>query len=440
MSTSADERTRVLLIDSGGGYGGPSAFLSYLLQSLDRKSFQPFAAFYFAHVSPSTEHLRELGVPVLFLSRSRALADAIEAKVLAGRSRWRWLHLGKQAIRVALRALLVEAGQLARLLLLLRRLRIGLVVLNNDVHYHPLAVVAARLAGVPCICRKAGGIGEGKRSKRFLTPWVALFIAISEATARDQRQNSPGTKRVVTVYEGIDIDRFAPRSFHPEVQRELEIPFGTHVVGCVARVVEGKGHREFIEAAALVRARCPNTTFLIVGADMAGQEAGLLAELRRRVQDLGLAGNVVFAGWREDIPAVLSALDLFVHCPTTWLEGLGIAHLEAMAAGKPTVVSRNGGLTDAAVDGLTGFIVTPGDTQQMAEAIRKLLEDPALARRCGQNARRRVEELFDAARNTQQLEKYFREYALPPRPLREQPGRPPIATWRRKQRAAKPSN
>jgi glycosyltransferase involved in cell wall biosynthesis len=350
------------------------------------------------------------------------------------------LHLGKQAVRKALRAILVDVPQAVRLLVILRRHRIGLVVLNNDVHYHALAVLAARLSGVPCICRKAGGIGEGKRIKRLLTPFVDLFIAISEATARDQLENNPATKRMVTVYEGIDVDEFLPHSFHPEVRRELGIPFGNRVIGCISRVVEGKGHRELIQAAALVRNRCRNVTFLIVGEDMAGQEGSLLAELRKEAQALGLDQCVVFAGWRSDIPEILSTLDVFVHCPTTWIEGLGIAHLEAMAMGKPTVVSRNGGLIDAAVDGLTGFVVTPGDTAQLAGAVLRLLEDPELARRCGEEARRRVEELFDAGQNTRKLEAYFQEYALPSRAAPPVRGRLAVPTWRRKEKAAKPSS
>ena len=65
----------------------------------------------------------------------------------------------------------------------------------------------------------------------------------------------------------------------------------------------------------------------------------------------------ILAGWRADIPEIPSVADLFVHCPTTWIEGLGIAHLEAMAMGTPTVVSENGGLTDSALDGVTGFVI-----------------------------------------------------------------------------------
>jgi len=80
--------------------------------------------------------------------------------------------------------------------------------------------------------------------------------------------------------------------------------------------------------------------------------------------------------------------------------------------GKPTVVSENGGLPDAAVDGVTGFIVPAGDIEKLSTAILRLLVAPDLAVSLGRNARQRVEELFDAKRNTRKLELLFEEYAL----------------------------
>lgn len=412
MSAASETRIPILFIDSGGGYGGPGAFLCYLLRFLNKEKFQPTVAFYFGHSAPEVEELRRMGVPVLFFSRSRALTNFILERILAGKSRWKWMTLAKAVVRHSLLFILEDVPQLARLLLVLRAPKIELMVLNNDVHYHRVAALAAKLTGVPCICRKAGGVGKAPRMKRILTPWIDLFIAISEDTARDQRENNPGTQRLVKVFEGIDLDRFDPYASHPEILVELGIPSGNKVVGCVSRLVPGKGHLEFLKAAADICRNRNDVTFLIVGDDMAGASGTFSREVRESAERPGLSGSVIFAGWRTDIPAILSILDVFVHCPTTWIEGLGIAHLEAMAMGKPTVVSQNGGLTDAAVDSVTGFIVPPGDTVGLASAITTLLENPMLAFQCGRNARRRVEDLFDARKNTRELEMYFEEYAM----------------------------
>ncbi len=406
------KKIRILVIDSGGGYGGPGAFLCYLLKYLDRTKFQPFAAFYFYHVAPETAALQSTGIPLFFLSRSHDLANWLQVKFLTGRSKWKWLHLSKELLRLALCLLLIEIPQLRRLLKLLKQERIDLIVLNNDVHYHRVGALAARISRIPCICRKAGGIGEGKRDKKILTRWIDLFVAVSGATARDQLENNSSTKRVVSIYEGIDLEKFTPSSSRARTRSELGIPLNKKVVGYISRLVAGKGHNEFIAAAALIKQKYEDVIFLIVGEDKADRESTLMADLRSKVRSLNLDDSVIFTGWRTDIPEILSVLDVFVHCPTTWIEGLGIAHLEAMAMGKPTVVSDNGGLSDAAVDGVTGFIVPPGNIAELSAAVLRLLTDRELALRLGSNATRRVEEVFNAATNTRKLEDLFQEYAL----------------------------
>jgi len=402
---------RILVLDSGGGYGGPGAFLCYLLKYLDRTKFQPFAAFYFHHMAPETAALQRIGIPVFFLSQRQELANWLQVKFLPGKSKWRWLHLSKEALRFVLGLLLIEIPQLSRLLRFLRQKRIDLILLNNDVHFHPVGALAARITGIPCICRKAGGIGEGKRLKKILTGWIDLFIAISGATAKDQLESNSATKKLVSIYEGIDLEKFTVSSCHPETRSALGIPLEAKVVGYISRLVTGKGHKEFIEAAARIKERYRDVVFLIVGEDKADKESTLMTELRTKVSKLGLADSVIFTGWRTDIPEMLSILDVFVHCPTTWIEGLGIAHLEAMAMGRPTVVSDNGGLREAAVDGVTGFVVPPGDIAELSAAVLKLLVNAELALQLGNNARKRAEEIFNAAENTRKLEAIFEEYA-----------------------------
>ena len=239
--------------------------------------------------------------------------------------------------------------------------------------------------------------------KKVLAPQVSLFIAVSRATEEDQRTNNPGTRKLVTIHEGINLDLFHPESCAPNsgLKAEFGIPPSSKVVISVSRLDTGKGHKELLDAAALVRTEFPGVAFLVVG------DGPTLGELKTQADALRLRDSVIFAGWRQDIPSVLSAADIFVHCPTTFLEGLGIANLEAMATGKPTIVSRNGGLPDAVVDGVTGYVVPPGDVQGMAAAILYLLRDGALARRLGQNARRRTEELFDMKKNIFQMEELF---------------------------------
>lgn len=409
--TGPTPRHRVLFLESGAGMGGSSNFLYYLLTYLDKEKFEPFVAFYLPNHGAGTEAIRRLSVPVLFLDKNPEPTRFFPFTLLSGNSRSRLSHKIKVILRVALRMLLVEIPQAWRLLWHLRREHISLVVLNNDVHYHVPGVMATKLAKLPCICRKAGGIGEGRRLKSLLVPAVDLFICVSRATQADQLETAPPPKRVEIVYEGVDIKSFDPSPPSPKVRSELHLPAGKKVIGYVSRFDEGKGHAEFLDAAALVVSQYTNVVFLIVG-DEVPPTGAFLKKLQAQAHELKLDDHVIFTGWRDDMPETLSVLDIFVHCPTTWIEGLGIAHLEAMAMGKPTVVSDNGGLPDVVLDGVTGFLVPPGNIQELSAAILRLLRDDELARRLGANARQRAVKEFDIEKNTQKLGKLFEEYVV----------------------------
>jgi glycosyltransferase involved in cell wall biosynthesis len=122
---------------------------------------------------------------------------------------------------------------------------------------------------------------------------------------------------------------------------------------------------------------------------------------------------VIFTGWRDDIPAVMSCVDIFVHCPTTFTEGLARTCLETMAVGIPAVVSENGGMPDAVVNGVTGFVVSPGDIQAMAGSVLRLLRNEPQCREFGARARMRIEQVFDAAQNARKLQEQILQYAKP---------------------------
>ncbi len=158
--------------------------------------------------------------------------------------------------------------------------------------------------------------------------------------------------------------------------------------------------------------RYVNVIFLIVGDE--GPDGGTLTrQLRDLVHSLDLDEHVIFTGWRDDIPSVMKCVDIFVHCPTTFIEGLARTCLETMAVGIPAVVSENGGMPDAVENGVTGFVVSPGNIQAMAESVLTLLENEAQCREFGERARTRIEHLFDAAQNTRQLQEKILEYARP---------------------------
>lgn len=408
----ASRPVRVLLLESGTGPGGSINFIRDFVLHADQSTAQFIVGLYFPNPSKTLEEIQALGCSVVFFNHSRQMVP----KTFAGFSRQfdtnlKSLRKVRTVFRVLSRFLRIQLPLTWKVWRFIQREAIDVVVLNQDVHFHVPGVFAAKLAGRPCICRKAGGIAEARQLKRFLNPGVDLFVSISKATETDQR-NTPGTRKVVNIYEGLDLRRFASLPSKNSMRESLGIPHGKKVVAAITRVEIGKGLPEFIHMAAEVIRRRSDVVFLIVGGE--GPDGSTLTgELRDLVRFLHLDEHVIFTGWRDDIPAVMSCVDIFVHCPTTFIEGLARTCLETMAVGIPAVVSENGGMPDAVVNRVTGFVVPPGDTQAMADAVLTLLQNDPQCRQFGEQARIRVEQLFDAAHNSRQLQEQILKYARP---------------------------
>ena len=408
----ASRPVRVLLLESGTGPGGSVNFIRDFVLHADQSTAQIIVGLYFPNPSKTLEEIQTLGCPVVFFNHARQMV----LKTLSGFSRQfdtslKSLRKVRTFARILSRFIRIQLPLTWKVWRFIRREAIDVVVLNQDVHFHVPGVFAAKLAGRPCICRKAGGIGEAQQLKRFLNLWVDLFVSISKATETDQR-NTPGTKKVINIYEGLDLQRFASLPSKNFMRESLGIPYGKKVVAAITRVEIGKGLPEFIHMAAEVLRRRPDMVFLIVGGE--GPDGCTLTdELWDLVRSLHLDEHVIFTGWRDDIPAVMSCVDIFVHCPTTFTEGLARTCLETMAVGIPAVVSENGGMPDAVENGVTGYVVPCGDIEAMAESLLTLLGDEERCRDFGKRARLRVEQLFDAAHNSRQLQEQILKYARP---------------------------
>ncbi len=201
-------------------------------------------------------------------------------------------------------------------------------------------------------------------------------------------------EKVVAIPTGVDLKRFDPGQKGRDLCRELNLPVGTPLVGTVGVLRYKKGHAVLIKAAARVLVRHPQTRFLFIG------EGPQEENLRRLIASSGLAERVILLGAQGDVPELLASLTLFV-LPSLQ-EALGTSILEAMAVAKPTVAAAVGGIPEAIVDGVTGLLVPPADSEALAEAISRLLDDPPRARRMGEAGRARVEEHFTLERMVSQ--------------------------------------
>jgi glycosyltransferase involved in cell wall biosynthesis len=221
-------------------------------------------------------------------------------------------------------------------------------------------------------------------------------IAISQSIV--DRLSEAGVDRgsIRLIPSGIDPEPFRLAARH---ERRSNIPL---IVAIVAVLEERKGHRFLLDAAQILKERGRTIKYLFAG------DGSHKAHLQQRVQMLELQKEVSFLGFVKDVPNFLSCIDVLV-LPSLY-EGLGVAVLEGMAAGKPVVGTRVGGLAETIVDGETGFLVPPRDGPALAEAIDKLLSDPVMAAAMGQKGIERVLNNFNIEQTARQNEEYY--YAL----------------------------
>jgi len=192
----------------------------------------------------------------------------------------------------------------------------------------------------------------------------------------------PSAYRADLFHEGVDGGR---------VRRELGLPDDALVVGVAGRLVLDKGHTYLLRAAAALRSSMPALALLFAGAGP-NEEA-----LRRETRELGLDGVVRFLGFRADIAEVEAAFDVAV-LPSVGCDASSASLKEAMALGVPVISSDIGGARGIIEDGVTGFIVPPGDPAALAGALRRVLADRDAARAMARRAREEVERRYSVKR------------------------------------------
>ncbi len=278
---------------------------------------------------------------------------------------------------------------LASLTVLLLKLK-PMIVHTHSSKAGILGRLAAWMARVPIIIHSIHGFGLTPyqhpllRSLLLTMERVAAhvttqFFAVSEANR--QQGVSLGlfpADRCTVIRSGVDLA--ALRQIRVDVRakkQELGLEPERPVVGMIAPFKPQKAPLDFVRMAELVHHARPDVQFLLVG------DGELREAIEAECARLGLSSMVRLAGWRRDIPEILRCLDVFVL--TSLWEGLPRVYLEALASGIPVVGTRVDGAPEVVKDGITGFLVEPGDVQALAERVLYLLARPDEARRMGRN-------------------------------------------------------
>jgi glycosyltransferase involved in cell wall biosynthesis len=346
-------RLTILHVDPERGLGGGERQVLGLLTHLAATGHQQrLAADPRGRIAPLAT---ELGIPVAALAIRNHL-DVLAARRLAGllaRERYDILHL-------------------------------------HTARAHAMTAFLGMLPGVSRVVtrRMDYRLRGGWYTRRLYNHEVQAVVAISDGVRAALIASGVEPAHIHLVPSGVEPERFAVSAAARAAARaRFALTDDRFVLAVVGALEARKGHDVLLDALATLA----DPAVVVVAAGEGGAHAALAA----RVRTLGLDATVRFLGRVDDVTSVLAAADVLV-MPSRQ-EGLGVAALEAMAAGLPVIASRVGGLPEAVVDGETGLLVPPADAPALAAAIAWLAADRALARRLGAAGRERVRARFTMA-------------------------------------------
>jgi len=231
---------------------------------------------------------------------------------------------------------------------------------------------------------------------------ASRIICVSHAVKN--RFEPCSSSKCVVIYNGVDSLKFSPQSSPGGLKQEVNIPNDSLLVSTIMQVIPQKGAEEFVKAAVSLCEKVENVSFVVVGV----WTNGAFIEKLRSIAD-SFRDRIHFLGYRRNIWDILNDTDVFVLPTWPYMEGLPRVVIEAMACGVPVVGTDVEGTNEAVVQDETGLLVPPKDAASLATAIMKLIDEPQLRIRFGENGRQRVEQVFDIATHVSKVEKLYKE-------------------------------
>ena len=387
---------RVAFIDVAAQMSGVEFSTLYLAQNLERTRWSPLV------ICPEEGALPDLcranGIQVTIVPHARFFSTSI--------------RIGKHpvvnpfALVWNLAAFFPTARRIAKQL---RASHIQLVV-TKGLLAHFYGGLAARLAGIPCVWHVQDRVSErmGALYPMFIAgvgKYLAReIIADAGSIARQFRMRVP-RERITVIWNGVDTRAFSPQVNGAGVRAEWSVARDGILIGCVARLTPWKGQHVLLDAFARLADQFPHARLVFIGSPLFDSDA-YENQLRAQTLHLKLASRVSFAGFRQDMPQVLAALDIVVH-PALEKDSTPLAVVSAMASGKAIVCAAVDGTGELFADGENGLLFPPGDVGALTAQLARVLGDAALRKQLGQNARRFAERELSVEQFTRKCETVF---------------------------------
>lgn len=288
----------------------------------------------------------------------------------------------------------------------------AVLVHANDVAASQCSVPAAKLAGVPVVCHLREQDYSERVIRRGFLDRADWLIANSHWSANTFLAFRKNHQKISVIYNSLDLQEFSgDEDSGTSFRSRFGIPQNSFLVGVIGRISADKGHHILLQAVAKIQRENPDICVVIIGAlhNTANCrylcDKDFISRLRRMISNFGMERQVFFIEEKTDIVSAYRALDVLA--APTFAESFGRTVIEAMAVNKPVIASRVGGIPEIVEDGLTGILFDSGNTEQLSEALKRLIREPAMAGEMGRKGRERVERKFSCGDNIEKTQRIY---------------------------------
>lgn len=397
-SKSAKKKT-ILFVEQNqdGTVGGSYYSLLYMVRALDKKKYDALVMFYDEHdiidkfamngvtpityKKPTSKHITPphwlLQIPYVF---ARKLYNFIR----------------------------VSCFPVFPFVFFIIRNNVDLVHLNNSADTGWQWLLVSKLLGRKCITHQRGFVRFSKLAKRR-AKFFDKIICISRAIKKNLQNNNISNTQVI--YNAIDVDEFRSRLNRDRrsIREELGINYSAPLIGVIANFQEWKGHLIVINAMDILRQRHDDVICLFIGAVSAvKQDREYFIRVTKEIQDKGLEKNVIMTGYRQDIPDLINSLDILVHSSIE-PEPFGRVIIEGMCFKKPVIATDIGGPREIIKNGVSGFLISPGNPGILSETVELFLQDPDLGQKMGNEGFNRILAKFNIETFSFKINMFYEE-------------------------------
>lgn len=397
-------KKKILILDTGKEWGGGTNSLLELLKRIDKARYHFIVLFYNnyrkGYESDIKTEIEKLGIEFLVLEQRKQPVMVKIAKELSRLTFFFSRQLKKYSVFLIDYHFRIKRNA-EKISELLKNLKIDLLYMNNQPSSNLEGIIAAKITGIPALQHSRIETMLNSFEVKAVNLWLKKMMCVSDGVKNSFIRQGVDKSKCVVVYNGIAIET-VPNASRQDIRKMWGIPDEDILIGTVGSLIKRKRFRDLIEAFAVITKKTEHPVkCMIIG--KGPEKETLITKVKERTLD----SRIIFTDFQSDAISYINALDIFVL--TSKSEGLPRVILEAMLMERPVVASDVIGSSELVVDGETGFLVPVGQTEAIAGAILRLIENPALREQMGEKAKERIIRNFPVEKYVNDVENVFAE-------------------------------